>query len=640
MSNYKRPNNSDTNGSAKKTRLEDDDPMSSILGEIHQSQHGNKSTAVKSTFSLESVMNKIIELSQTDGGIDKIEVEGRIGLFSSSFNSGSTFKPGMVPEDWKELNLYLRNKYDPICTRETDYIYNDNFRITFDENTKKCIRKDRKTDKTNFDQSSNLIYDYRISTSIEETFPPPLSLPSDYISRREKERFTYREDLWKVDLTIITTRQNIQAQIESLAYEVEVELYPDSIKSCQEKSSLTSLLNKFIDGIKHYINVIGGSQDTSFSDISLDRVGEVKEIYRLRDLVFKYMPQMQRRTETFPGSMPVNFGKKNFYYVQCNKYYVSEKTDGIRYMLLVDSSGVYLIDRKFDFYKLNDYDIIIDIFRKGTLLDGEMVRNVNSKTPNYLVFDVLSINDQIYYDKFLEDRLKVIGSEVVLPIRKKVNSSDVPFEIMGKSFQPKNKIQDVFKHIKDDHNGTRTFIDGRRCHHTDGIIFTPNTPYRPYTDPTLYKWKYCDKWTIDFKVRDRGQKGWFLSCVANDNIEVDCREVNFSDDDLSKLRKEFQRARDQSTVVAECSFQPKTGTWKFHQVRHDKKKGNYISIVMDTMESIAENLSGEELKYRIPLSPQDDNWEEEMQRLRSSMLNSIKPSTSSSTSSYNPYSHS
>lgn len=83
----------------------------------------------------------------------------------------------------------------------------------------------------------------------------------------------------------------------------------------------------------------------------------------MRDLVFKYIPSApQRKNDTFPGSMPVNFGKKYFIHVQNNEYFVSDKTDGIRYMLLIDHTGCYLVDRKFDFYQIQGFEYVIIIY--------------------------------------------------------------------------------------------------------------------------------------------------------------------------------------------------------------------------------------------------------------------------------------
>jgi len=61
--------------------------------------------------------------------------------------------------------------------------------------------------------------------------------------------------------------------------------------------------------------------------------------------------------------------------VQSKEYYVSEKTDGLRYMMLVTKSGVYLVDRSFDFHAVIGFDQLVSLYAShgDTLLDGEMV---------------------------------------------------------------------------------------------------------------------------------------------------------------------------------------------------------------------------------------------------------------------------
>jgi hypothetical protein len=55
------------------------------------------------------------------------------------------------------------------------------------------------------------------------------------------------------------------------------------------------------------------------------------------------------------------------------------------------------------------------------------------------------------------------------------------------------------------------YQDDKRYHRTDGIIFTPNSAYIAHTNPQLFKWKYTDKCSIDFKLSTR----FFLSFERN-----------------------------------------------------------------------------------------------------------------------------
>ncbi|KAF4711700.1 hypothetical protein FOZ63_033263 [Perkinsus olseni] len=58
--------------------------------------------------------------------------------------------------------------------------------------------------------------------------------------------------------------------------------------------------------------------------------------------------------ETFPGSQPISFGRRNLRDVTQRPYVIGEKSDGERHMLITDneSRGVYLVDRRFNFYRI------------------------------------------------------------------------------------------------------------------------------------------------------------------------------------------------------------------------------------------------------------------------------------------------
>jgi mRNA guanylyltransferase len=65
----------------------------------------------------------------------------------------------------------------------------------------------------------------------------------------------------------------------------------------------------------------------------------------------------------FPGSMPIVFSRRYFPIVQTKTYFVSEKTDGIRYLMLVLPEGIYCIDRKYHFRYLR-FDLLSELYAK------------------------------------------------------------------------------------------------------------------------------------------------------------------------------------------------------------------------------------------------------------------------------------
>ena len=49
----------------------------------------------------------------------------------------------------------------------------------------------------------------------------------------------------------------------------------------------------------------------------------------------------------FPGSQPVSLNRQNLGLLRQERYMVTWKADGTRYMLLIMMSGTYLVDRSF-----------------------------------------------------------------------------------------------------------------------------------------------------------------------------------------------------------------------------------------------------------------------------------------------------
>lgn len=165
-------------------------------------------------------------------------------------------------------------------------------------------------------------------------------------------------------------------------------------------------------------------------------------------------------------------------------------------------------------------------------------------------------------------------------------------------------------------DGERYYSDDRRHHKTDGVIFTPiDEPYKAKTMPTLFKWKYMDKISLDFKVNTTTRRDGQLAftCGGKDGYEIDY-PLKITDQDYERLLRDISRHRDEVNVI-ECSYDQWSGNWIYHKLRSDKNRPNHISIVFDTLEVIAQNVSPEELMYRIPLQdPAHDDWRHQAEK--------------------------
>eukprot|EP01097_Dermamoeba_algensis_P011561 TRINITY_DN8988_c0_g1_i1.p1 TRINITY_DN8988_c0_g1~~TRINITY_DN8988_c0_g1_i1.p1 ORF type:complete len:283 (-),score=80.40 TRINITY_DN8988_c0_g1_i1:122-943(-) len=255
-----------------------------------------------------------------------------------------------------------------------------------------------------------------------------------------------------------------------------------------------------------------------------------------------------------------------------------------------------------------------------------MVRNLETNKPVFMVFDALVVNgDGDIAFKNLSERLQKIGKEVIQPYREAIDqqkTGSVPFSIIGKAIYPKKSIEQLLSRIKNTTHG-RIYTDEKRRHYTDGIIFTPDGPYSPMGTHNLFKWKFIDRISIDFKLQyNNKQRKYILYCRGNDSQgDLQCRDADFTEEDFVKVNRDLQEMTIFSkryttlahnndsnsssstsnnnmmpTPIVEMSYDRKNGHWKYHGIRRDKNKANHLTVVFDTFESIAENITEDELK--------------------------------------------
>lgn len=82
---------------------------------------------------------------------------------------------------------------------------------------------------------------------------------------------------------------------------------------------------------------------------------------------------------------------------------------------------------------------------------------------------------------------------------------------------------------------------------------------------------------------------------------------DFTPDDLERVQQDMQRMpsnNDDGSYVVELNYDMWSGHWRYMQIRPDKAQGNHIRTVIDTMQTIAENVTQEELAYRVAVPPQ------------------------------------
>jgi hypothetical protein len=259
--------------------------------------------------------------------------------------------------------------------------------------------------------------------------------------------------------------------------------------------------------------------------------------------------------ERFPGPQPVSIERRHFGEFKKRKYFVCEKTDGVRHLLLsleVDGKRFpCLVNRAFEIFPFST------MIPRGTVLDGELVRTRDlSARPVFLIYDAICVKGTDVRAEPLDKRLAAAKALLKTVIK----SSKDPFEIRVKEMA-------VFP-------GPLPDLDAFPWE-TDGLVFTPvNEPVRMGTHETLFKWKPRARITIDFQI----SKG------AELNVQEKGR--------LYKEAELHAGPRFPDGTIVECGY-GNLG-WFVEKIRTDKKHANNRRTFFRTLINLRENIQFQE----------------------------------------------
>jgi len=247
----------------------------------------------------------------------------------------------------------------------------------------------------------------------------------------------------------------------------------------------------------------------------------------------------------FPGPQPVSIERRHFPLLDLQPYFVCEKTDGIRHLLVSFSGGVYVMNRSFSYVPVK---IRIP---KDTILDGELVTTRSGKNL-FIVHDSIIIKSEKCTHVHLDERLEMARKLV----KGVIKTSGAEFEIRVKKMWPLSSIRCMPTEYE---------------YETDGLIFTPvNEPVRTGTHETMFKWKPREKITVDFSIH-QGKK-----------LYVQDKGVPFLESELLKP------VDVPDGTIVECGY----GSlgWFIEKIRPDKTYANnrrtYFRTIINLRESI------------------------------------------------------
>lgn len=366
--------------------------------------------------------------------------------------------------------------------------------------------------------------------------------------------------------------------------------------------------------------------------------------------------RLDRTRKNNPAPMPVSIDRSALPLLRKNRYAVMEKTDGVRYLLLLTQWPRYLggqpvavmSSRKYDMYEVRV--MAEEDYFRGTLFDGELVWEYEGgqfSPPRhvFLVFDLVAVRgvsqvSETYIRRYavLSDILDCQGRDITQDPRRWIEYATGLAEahkvvcegnqycmcFRPKQIMSKEELGTVWR--------TRRTLR----HKSDGLIFTPiEEPVRTGTHPEMFKWK--SQHTIDVLWRgeyDGTRQVWDWEVLYADGaatlsgsvhgIKLDRpADVDYPHDrvplvilpaDYSEKVLQWHRTRGdvQFSHIVECACKLPTLTeWlacvpenastlpvvecTVLKIRHDKGEPNQRLTIERTLNNILENITIHEL---------------------------------------------
>ncbi|XP_065852096.1 uncharacterized protein [Euphorbia lathyris] len=310
-----------------------------------------------------------------------------------------------------------------------------------------------------------------------------------------------------------------------------------------------------------------------------------------------------RANPQFPGSHPVSLNRDNLQLLRQRYYYATWKADGTRYMMLIMMDGCYLIDRSFNFRRVqmrfpcrSTNEAITDKTHHYTLLDGEMIIDAlpdsQKQERRYLIYDMMAINQMSVFERPFYERWKMLEKEVIEPrnserhniyqSRNPYYRYDLePFRVRRKDFWPLTTVTRLLKE----------FIP-KLSHEADGLIFQGwDDPYVTRTHEGLLKWKYANMNSVDFLFEVDADDRQFLYLFERGKKKL--MEGN------TVVFKGGSDPASYSGKIIECSWDSEEQVWECMRIRTDKNTPNDFNTYRKVMRSIKDNITEEVLLNEI-----------------------------------------
>lgn len=551
---------------------------------------------------LQNIKTEIINL--TDG----YELEARFGSFTDNkFTSGIS-----AGNYFRVLSDAQRSyaKYTYISSKDEIYENGERFTTEYDNaGLVKSVRKITKERIKNFDFPE---YFFRISVSRETVIDIQSEKTEgdmvvkefeDQFERldineekeivkpdtkpkhvRIKKRYSFAlKNSYRLDLTEVTSydvNSSISEEAKTI-YEIEIESVSVNPVMSQFAALIENILKKVLNTRILYTQ---SEKNKLVNNVNRFLGSKMYNSTRIDHKILNQARDLKVRDMVVGGIVPKS--NNGIFYT------VTIKADGYRKLLVVDTTGLYLVMAPNDVMKINDNSFISTISEwVGTIFEGELIPPENlkltQKPPIYfLIYDCLSIGkDYSVRDLSHKDRLSYVDNFMSL------FNPNIWF--YKKDFLVINSVDTFYGEVN-------KMLGTTYPYKTDGLIFTPYN-YKYSTGlasrsikesklskyPDVCKWKPVDELTIDFRLvralTDEGNTYYkLLSGTPSGAVEFEGTETDpfnsMSDLNLNGL----------NSIPTDSIVEFKYSNTKLEKtrVRTDKTEPNRLDVAVDVWDDI------------------------------------------------------
>jgi mRNA capping enzyme, catalytic domain len=545
-------------------------------------------------------------------GMDLEFVGGVSGPAFTAIRAGvpALFSPAAAVPDAASPSTKVPEKH----TADTVYTYEEGLRLVVLEKggvpvPSSAWRRETKEAKLTMNfQLPAAPYDMRVMVSVEDVRPAAdiagaangtgaaaAQPPADWMTQRRRRRVTWesppgcppdRAHHWRLDATTVEVKDSSSSSNGSAngtsssssaagelteVLEVELELLP-AVQAQWLSEGDETRVSAMTQHLAHNLAVLIEHIDpaaplSTISDPPRERRPEVAAAARARCEALRREGRglsassghssSASGSEGFPGAMPINMCRRHIGEVQRGDYFISEKTDGVRYLLVTvaetaaggsgSSSAAsapgavacVLVDRKMNCFEVDGSPLLGQLLGAGTVLDGELVHN-RDRGAVFMVFDMLALRSAALLHHKFAQRFQAVADHVTAPYKAALAAGGslhtgangdsgvlAHLPLVQKRFFMRHQIADLLRCVTEAPGAGRERVyrdaDGRH-HKTDGVIFQPNAPYSVGAHTALLKWKWLDLASVDLRVALR-EGVLEVTTEARDAVPVDMTPV-------------------------------------------------------------------------------------------------------------------